>query len=178
MSYTDDLFKVVGISTNPYPSVWDEDECSKTSYRRHSKKFEVKLTDYGEFISPKRNIMTKEEIQKKIDELGIISIEDANSLQTIEDAIHIVEEANKSPVMIAAPLVIDAETDRKLFNTREKVFAYFAEKGLDAATARKVMQEVMKANKTFYPATAIEEKDKLAWDVEMYLTYGWIDYRK
>jgi hypothetical protein len=62
MSYTDDLFKVVGISTNPYPSVWDEDkdECGKTSFKRHSKKFEVKLTDYGEFISPKRNIMTKE----------------------------------------------------------------------------------------------------------------------
>ena len=58
----DDLFKVVGISTDPYPSVWDEDECSvwdedecsETSSKRHSKKFEVKLTDYGEFISPKR----------------------------------------------------------------------------------------------------------------------------
>lgn len=121
--------------------------------------------------------MTKEEIKKKIDELGIIAIEDADSLQTIEEVIHIIEETNKSPAMIAAPLVIDAETDRKLFNTREKVFAYFAEKGLDAATARKVMQEVMKADKTFYPANAIEEKDKLAWDVEMYLTYGWVNYR-
>ena len=31
--------------------------------------------------------MTKEELQKKIDELGIIAIEDANSQQVIEDAI-------------------------------------------------------------------------------------------
>lgn len=31
--------------------------------------------------------MTKEELQKKIDELGIIAIEDANSQQAIEDAI-------------------------------------------------------------------------------------------
>ena len=122
--------------------------------------------------------MTKEELQKKIDELGIIAIEDANSQQAIEDAIKAIEELNKSPKMIAVPLVIDAETDRKLFNTKEKVFAYFAEKGLDVATAREVMQEVMRADKTFYPTATKEEKDKLAWDVEMYLTYGWVDYRK
>ena len=123
-------------------------------------------------------MMTKEELQKKIKELGIIMICDADSQSAIEDAIKAVEEANKSPAMIAAPLVIDAETDRKFFNTKEKVFAYFAKKGLDVATAREVMQEVMRADKTFYPATAKEEKDKLAWDVEMYLAYGWVDYRK
>lgn len=123
-------------------------------------------------------MMTKEEIKKKIDELGIIAIEDADSLSTIEDAIHIVEETQNTPQFIAIPLVIDAETDRKTFNTREKVFAYFAEKNLDAKTAREVMQEVMKADKTFYPPQAKDDKDKLAWDVEMYLAYGWVDYRK
>lgn len=123
-------------------------------------------------------MMTKEEMLKKIDELGIIAIEDANNWQTIEDAIHIVEETNKDPKFIAIPLVIDAETDRKTFNTREKIFAYFAEKNLDAKTALEVMQEAMKADKTFYPPQAKDDKDKLAWEVEMYLTYAWVEYRK
>lgn len=42
-------------------------------------------------------MMTKEELQKKIDELGIIAIEDANSQQAIEDAIKVVEDLNKFP---------------------------------------------------------------------------------
>ena len=74
--------------------------------------------------------MTKDEIKKKIDELGIIAIEDVNSQQAIEDAIKAVEEVNNSPQMIAAPLVIDGETDRKLFNTKEKILAYFIKKNV------------------------------------------------
>ena len=70
-------------------------------------------------------MMTKEELQKKIDELGIIAIEDANSQQAIEDDIKAIEEVNKSPWMIAAPLVVDGNTDRKLFNTRKKIFSIF-----------------------------------------------------
>ena len=66
-------------------------------------------------------MMTKEELQKKIKELGIIMICDADSQSAIEDAIIAVEEANKSPAMIAAPLVIDAETDRMYKNFIEKL---------------------------------------------------------
>ena len=66
-------------------------------------------------------MMTKDEIKKKIDELGIIYVADVNNWQMMEDVIKSVEESNKSPQMIAAPLIIDGETDRKLL-TQEKRF--------------------------------------------------------
>ena len=118
--------------------------------------------------------MTKEELQKKIDELGIIVIEDANSQQDIEDAIKAVEEINKSPQMIAAPLVVDGETDRKFFNTREKILTYFAKKNItDVSMQRKILQEAMGAERTFYTGADTEEQ-KLECDIAMYLAYQWV----
>lgn len=114
-------------------------------------------------------MMTKEELQKKIDELGIIAIEDANNQQAIEDAIKAIEELNKSPKMIAVPLVIDGETDRKFFNTREKILAYFVEKNItDISFQREILKEAMGAEQTFYTGAHTEEQ-KLECDIAMYL---------
>lgn len=119
-------------------------------------------------------MMTKEELQKKIDELGIIAIEDANSQQAIEDAIKAIEELNKSPKMIAVPLVIDGETDRKYFNTREKILAYFVEKNItDISFQREILKEAMGAEQTFYTGANTEEQ-KLECDIAMYLAYQWV----
>ena len=117
--------------------------------------------------------MTKEELQKKIDELGIIAIEDANNQQAIEDAIKAIEELNKSLKMIAVPLVIDGETDRKYFNTREKILAYFVEKNItDISFQREILKEAMGAEQTFYTgANTVEQK--LECDIAMYLAYQW-----
>lgn len=121
--------------------------------------------------------MTKEEIKKKIDELGIIYVADVNNWQTMEDVIKLVEESDKSPQMIAAPLVIDGETDRKFFNTREKILAYFAEKNItDISMQREILREAMGPNQTFYSGTNTEEQ-KLEWDIAMYLTYKWVEVR-
>ena len=122
--------------------------------------------------------MTKEEIMKEIDELGIIAIEDADSIGVIEDAIRAVKESINTPAFIAAPLVIDAETDRKLFNTKKKIFDYFTEKKLDDATALQVMQEVIKPEMTIYPTTVKTDREKLEWQVGLYLTYTWVEDRK
>ena len=122
--------------------------------------------------------MTKEEIKKKIKDLGIISIEDANNWQTMEDVIKIIEETNKSPKMIAAPLVIDAETDRKLFNTREKILSYFSEKRItDISIQREILVEAMKIDSEPYIANQTEEQI-LESDIKMYLTYAWINNRQ
>lgn len=122
--------------------------------------------------------MTKEEIKKKIKELGIISIEDANNWQTMEDIIKIIEETNKSPKMIAVPLVIDAETDRKLFNTREKILLYFSEKKItDISIQREILVEAMKIDSEPYIANQTEEQI-LESDIKMYLTYAWINNRQ
>ena len=119
-------------------------------------------------------MMTKEELQKKIDELGIIAIEDADSQQAIEDAIKAIEELSKSTQMIAAPLVIDGETDRKFFNTREKILAYFAEKDItDISMQREILQEAMGSDQTFYTGANTEEQ-KLECDIAMYLAYKWV----
>ena len=119
-------------------------------------------------------MMTKDEIKKKIDELGIIAIEDVNSQQAIEDAIKAVEEVNKSPQMTAAPLIIDGETDRKFFNTREKILAYFIEKNIiDISMQREILREAMGSNQTFYTGANTEEQ-KLECDIAMYLAYQWV----
>ena len=121
--------------------------------------------------------MTKEELQKKIDELGIIAIEDANSQQAIEDAIKAVDDLNKFPKMIAVPLVIDGQTDRKFFNTREKILAYFIKKNItDISMQREILKEAMGSNQTFYSG-AVTEEQKLEWDIAMYLTYKWVEVR-
>ena len=121
--------------------------------------------------------MTKEELQKKIDELGIITIEDADNQQAIEDVIKSVEESNKSPQMIAAPLVIDGETDRKFFNTREKILAYFIKKNItNISMQREILKEAMGSNQTFYSG-AVTEEQKLEWDIAMYLAYAWVNYK-
>lgn len=113
-------------------------------------------------------------VYSKIKELGIISIEDVNNWQTLEDAIKAVEETNKSPQMIAAPLVIDGETDRKFFNTREKILAYFVEKNItDISMQREILKEAMGAEQTFYTGADTEEQ-KLECDIAMYLAYQWV----
>lgn len=121
--------------------------------------------------------MTKEEIKKKIDELGIIYVADVNDWQTMEDVIKLVEESNKLPQMIAAPLIIDGETDREFFNTREKILAYFIKKDItDISMQREILREVMGSNQTFYSGANTEEQ-KLEWDIAMYLTYKWVEVR-
>ncbi len=118
--------------------------------------------------------MIKNDLQKRMEELGIISIEDANSSQTIEDAISAIEELQKDPKMLAAPLVIDATTDRKFFNTKEKILAYFIEKNItDIKMQREILSEVMGATSTFYTGNPTEEQ-KLLLDIEMYLNYAWV----
>lgn len=122
--------------------------------------------------------MTKDEIKKKIDELGIIYVTDVNNWQMMEDVIKSVEELNKSPQMIAAPLVIDGETDRKFFNTREKILAYFIKKNIiDISMQREILREAMGSNQTFYSG-AVTEEQKLEWDIAMYLTYKWVELRQ
>lgn len=122
--------------------------------------------------------MTKDEIKKKIDELGIIYVADVNNWQMMEDVIKSVEELNKSPQMIAAPLVIDGETDRKFFNTREKILAYFIKKNIiDISMQREILREAMGSNQTFYSG-AVTEEQKLEWDIAMYLTYKWVELRQ
>src|SRR5574344_893067 len=114
-------------------------------------------------------MMTKDEIKKKIDELGIIYVADVNNWQMMEDVIKSVEESNKSPQMIATPLVIDGETDRKFFNTREKILAYFIKKNIiDISMQREILREAMGSNQTFYSG-AVTEEQKLEWDIAMYL---------
>ena len=92
----------------------------------------------------------------------------------MEDVIKLVEESNRSPQMIAASLVVDGETDRKFFNTREKILAYFAEKNIiDVSIQRKILQEAMGSDQTFYTGANTEEQ-KLECDIAMYLTYQWV----
>ena len=118
--------------------------------------------------------MTKDEIKKKIDELGIIYVADVNNWQMMEDVIKSVEESNKSSQMIAAPLIIDGETDRKLFNTREKILAYFIKKNVtDISMRREILREAMGSNQTFYSGTVTEEQ-KLECDIAMYLAHQWV----
>lgn len=120
----------------------------------------------------------KRRITEKIDELGIIAIEDANSQQAIEDDIKAIEEVNKSPWMIAAPLVVDGNTDRKLFNTRKKILVYFAEKNITSVSMqREILQEAMGSNQTFYTGANTEEQ-KLECDIAMYLSYQWVYGRR
>ena len=119
-------------------------------------------------------IHSPNEALSRIKELGIISIEDANNWQTFEDAIKAVEETNKSPQMIAAPLVIDGETDRKFFNTREKILAYFNEKNItDISFQREILKEAIGTEQALYTDADTEER-KLECDIAMYLTYQWV----
>lgn len=114
------------------------------------------------------------EVYSKIKELGIISIEDVNSWQTLEDAIKAVEDTNKSPQMIAAPLVIDGETNRKFFNTREKILTYFNEKNItDISMQREILKEAMGAEQILYTDADTEEQ-KLERDIVTYLAYQWV----
>lgn len=113
-------------------------------------------------------------VYSKIKELGIISIEDVNNWQTLEDAIKAVEDTNKSLQMIAAPLVIDGETDRKFFNTREKILAYFNEKNItDISMQREILKEAMRAEQILYTDADTEEQ-KLERDIVTYLAYQWV----
>ena len=76
--------------------------------------------------------------------------------------------------MIAAQLVVDGETDRKYFNTREKILAYFVEKNItDISMQREILKEAMGAEQTFYTGANTEEQ-KLECDIAMYLAYKWV----
>lgn len=80
--------------------------------------------------------------------------------------------------MIAVPLVIDGETDRKFFNTREKILAYFADKNITGISMQKeILKEAMGAEQTFYTGADTEEQ-KLECDIAMYLAYHWVYGRK
>lgn len=115
--------------------------------------------------------MTKEEIKKKIDELGIIAIEDANSQSAIEDAIHAIEELNKDYKFIAAPMIVDGETDRKYFDTKEKILAYFVEKNITEIDEQiLIMQEA--ANYECYLSK--DKKEILNFLIDRYLSYCWV----
>lgn len=88
-----------------------------------------------------------------------------------------VEDLNKFPKMIAVSLVIDGQTDRKFFNTREKILAYFAEKDItDISMQREILKEAMGAKQTFYTGANTEEQ-KLERDIAMYLAYAWVNYK-
>ena len=89
--------------------------------------------------------MTKEEIQKKIEELGIIAVVgDVSTLKDFEEVIKTIEETNDTPQMIAAPLIIDGETNREFFNTKEKIIKYLDEKVGDNLTKKIIiMKEIL-----------------------------------
>ena len=119
--------------------------------------------------------MELEEIKKRFKELGIIYT-DASSKESLEDVIRIVEETDKDPKMVGAMLAVDGETDRKYFNTREKILAFLDSKGLDIDGKIKAMQAAQGADKTFYTNVKTKEQ-QLESEIAMYLTYAWVEYK-
>jgi hypothetical protein len=120
--------------------------------------------------------MTKEEIEKELKDLGVVAIFDADSKEALEDAINAIKEINKSDAMIAAPLVVDGETDRKFFNTKEKILKYFEEKSI-TNTLRQIhiLEEAMGM---FLATTYTDEQTYLENTIKRYLTYQWVSYRQ
>ena len=88
----------------------------------------------------------------------------------------IVEETDKDPKMVGAMLAVDGETDRKHFNTREKILAFLDSKGLDIDGKIKAMQSAQGADKTFY-TNVKTKKQQLESEIAMYLTYAWVEYK-
>lgn len=119
--------------------------------------------------------MTNDELRAKIKELGILAIEDTNNLEDMENAIKLVEELNKSPQYLAAPLHIDGQTDRKLFNTKSKVLAYLVEK-----TNGDIPQMIEILTSTIgitYYIDFFDKKDELDFYIKKYLEYQWVKYK-
>lgn len=120
--------------------------------------------------------MTKEEIEKELKDLGVVAIFDADSKEALEDAINAIKEINKSDGMIAAPLVIDGETDKKLFNTKEKILKYFEEKSITNPLRQiHILEETMGM---FLATTYTDEQTYLENTIKRYLTYQWVSYRQ
>ena len=121
--------------------------------------------------------MTKEEIQKKIEELGIIAVVgDVSTLKDFEEVIKTIEETNDTPQMIAAPLIIDGETNREFFNTKEKIIKYLDEKVGDNLTKKIIiMKEILDKPATVFLADT--HKERLNLLIKEYLTYNWVEGR-
>lgn len=119
--------------------------------------------------------MTKDELKAKIDELGIIAIEDANSIEDLEIAINAVEEFNKSPQFMAIPLHIDGQTDRKLFNTKSKVLAYLVDK--TNGDIQKMIEILTSTIGITYYISFFDKKDELDFYIKKYLEYQWVKYK-
>lgn len=121
--------------------------------------------------------MTKEEIQKKIEELGIIAVVgDVSTLKDFEEVIKTIEETNDTPRMIAAPLIIDGETNREFFNTKEKIIEYLDEKVGDNLTKKIIiMKEILDKPATVFLADT--HKEQLNLLIKEYLTYNWVEGR-
>ena len=121
--------------------------------------------------------MTKEEIQKKIEELGIIAVVgDVSTLKDFEEVIKTIEETNDTPQMIAAPLIIDGETNREFFNTKEKIIEYLDEKVGDNLTKKIIiMKEILDKPATVFLADT--HKERLNLLIKEYLTYNWVEGR-
>ena len=121
----------------------------------------------------KSDMDKKEKLFKELKDLGVVYT-DAPDMQTLEDVVQIIKETQKEPKFLAAPLVIDGMTDRKYFNSREKILEYFIEKNItDIKIKREILKEAMGAEKTFYTGAQTEEQ-KLLCDIEMYLAYQWV----
>ena len=121
--------------------------------------------------------MTKEEIQKKIEELGIIAVVgDVSTLKDFEEVIKTIEETNDTPQMIAAPLIIDGETNREFFNTKEKIIEYLDKKVGDNLTKKIIiMKEILDKPATVFLADT--HKEQLNLLIKEYLTYNWVEGR-
>lgn len=119
---------------------------------------------------------SKEEIQKDLDELGIIHIADANSLSVIEDAINAVKDFNKSVQYKAIPFVIDGETKRELFNSKEKILKYFEEHSItDIQEQINILEEAMGM---FLAIQYLDKNLELENTIKRYLTYQWVPERQ
>ena len=117
-----------------------------------------------------------EQLERKMEQLGIVAIEDADSLPAIKDAIAAVEELDKDPKMIAALLHLDALNKRTL-NTPLKLDKFFERKHIgDISLRRKILKDAMEATSLHYCPENMVEEMKYEWDKQMYCAYEWTNH--